>query len=144
MIGSPFFHLAGVFGLITVPLWYGSIGGLFGRAQPLVLLVCDMLRVPMGWRDTGDTLIHETGVRFWVSFRRAGSHNYYKLAIDGAEVTLSRADRFRLRRAFRVFEKRQSNAENERAARILADKAKQFAERARTHADKVVNIRGAA
>lgn len=127
------------------PLWVMSAIGLLTRPKPLVLLACDMLRVPMGWRDDGTYLTHETGLVFYSSFRKcSGAQNYFTLAIDGASVALNRGDRLRLWWALRAHDKRQSNAENDRAARILADKAKQFAERARSHADKVVNIRGVA
>jgi len=135
--------MSGVSAVAFLPFWIKPAVSLFVRPQPLVLLVCDMLRVAIGWTDGGNTLVHQTGVNLYLSFRTAGAQKYYKLSIDGAEVRLNEGDRYRLRRALRFYDKRHSDVENERAARILADKAKQFADRARSHADNVVKIRAA-
>lgn len=139
--------VAGAIGLTSVffsPFWLRPAIGLLTRPQPLVLLVCDMLRIPQGWRDDRTYLKHETGIEFYTSFRNERAQYYFTLAVDGASVTLNAGDRLRLWQALKVFDKRQSDAQNELAARILAEKARAFAERARQHADNVVNIRGAA
>lgn len=125
---------------MLAPFWVPNVIGYLVRPQPIVLLVCDMLRARVGWRDEGAHLTHPTGIVFYRSYAKASAQAHFELKIDRVPVKLNRGDRLRLWSALKPFQTARAAHDAEKAARLLAERSFEFAERARLHADNVVQM----
>ncbi|RYY09663.1 MAG: hypothetical protein EON55_17915 [Alphaproteobacteria bacterium] len=108
--------------------------GVLRPAKPIVKLVADLLTVEHGWTETYSQWSHVTGVR--IETRYTGCVR--SLTVDGSEVPLTHADRLKLYRALKRTKSRRNAVAQDRAARLLAERAQAFAARAEQFADTVV------
>lgn len=103
--------------------------------QPLVALICDMLGSDIGWNGPHYAPRHVTGVEV-----ESYSVESTRLTVSESRVTLSKADRFRLRKATLAFKARSESRQAEEAARELAEKVTAMAASIQAMEGKVVKM----
>lgn len=108
--------------------------GVLRPAKPIVKLAADLLSVEKGWTEGYSQWRHATGVQ--IDFRYDGG--IHSLSIDQSDVPLTHADKLKLYRAIRRAKGRSSVIQQDKAARLLAERAQAFAARAEQFADTVV------
>ncbi len=108
--------------------------GRFRPAKPIVKLVADLLAVDHGWSHIYSEWRHSTGVKIYLRY----DDMIRDLSVDGSAVKLTNADKLLLKRALNRLKRGRSAIEQDKTAKLLAERAQAFAARAEQFADTVV------